>query len=332
MNIAENVSLKSFNTLALPSQADYLFTIRSVDDARLISHWAADNKLPLIVLGGGSNIVLRPRVPGVVAHMAIEQRTIKRDGQTLYVTLGGGENWHQALLWMLSQGAYGLENLALIPGSAGAAPVQNIGAYGVEIKDHVDAVEVLDRESDRVFWLQGSECQFGYRDSLFKQDPSRYIILNLRLKLSSEPNLIRNYGGLDSMLPANATPKMLFDAVCEIRRSKLPDPVLMGNAGSFFKNPVVSQSAYEALLAQYPQLVAYPADGGMKLAAGWLIDHAGFKGVIRGQVGIHDKQALVLINRGDATFAELDALQREVVAAVKRKYGVTLEPEPRFYP
>lgn len=333
MQWQQEVSLKTLNTFGFESVAQRFVELKSNDDVIAVAQEVEECPQPLLILGGGSNLILAPRIPGVVAKMAMTGREVDQvsDDEVL-VTFGAGENWHQVVAWLLENGFFGAENLALIPGVVGSAPVQNIGAYGVEIKDLLESVEAYDREYGEFVRLDKAECEFDYRDSRFKRVPERYIITRVQLRLSRVPTLKLDYAGLRSAVSETPTPQEVFDAVCRIRREKLPDPAVLGNAGSFFKNPVIDEQRFEALKLQFPDLVSYPDKDGVKLAAGWLIDRAGFKGVRRDGVGIHDRQALVLINTGTGTMGELARLAGEVQRAIKQMFGITLEPEPRFYP
>ncbi|MBP0048667.1 UDP-N-acetylmuramate dehydrogenase [Marinobacterium sp. AK62] len=324
------------NTLGLESEAEYFAHVTAVDQLSPLLAWAEQAKQPVLVLGGGSNLVLGRQVPGLVLHIAIPGwQVIREEGGHVWLRVGAGENWHETVRRTLEAGLSGLENLALIPGTVGAAPVQNIGAYGVEVGERLHQVEVFDTVEGAVRWLARDECRFGYRDSLFKQEPAgRYIITAVEFLLSRTPELRLDYGGVREALGTNEapTPMGVFDAICRIRRSKLPDPSEIGNAGSFFQNPIVSQAHYEQLKSSYPELVAFPAGRQWKLAAGWLIDRCGLKGDRVGDVGTYPRQALVLVNWGHACRDDILAYAGKIQACVKEKFQVELEPEPRFYP
>ncbi|MFD2273268.1 UDP-N-acetylmuramate dehydrogenase [Undibacterium arcticum] len=302
-----------------------------------IAHDASLDGLPRLVLGGGSNIVLTGDFPGLVMHMMIEGiAVIGADADAVYVRAAAGESWAGFVQWTLAQGWGGLENLSLIPGSVGAAPIQNIGAYGAELKDCFHAVSAFDRETGRIFTLDKAACQFGYRDSVFKQAlRERAIILDVTFALPKrwQPNI--RYADVAHELAARAlqapTPRDISDAVIAIRSRKLPDPAQIGNAGSFFKNPVISAARRDALLLEHPQLVSYAQpDGSIKLAAGWLIDQCGWKGKRLGAAGVYEKQALVLVNCGGATGRDVTQLAAAIAADVQARFGVRLEPEPIF--
>ena len=341
--IADDFSLATCNTFGIDVRARRYVRIASVD---ALAAALADPRLagmPRLLLGGGSNIVLTGDFDGVVLHMAILGRELLDaddadglDGKCTLVRAAAGENWHALVQWTVAQGLGGLENLALIPGTVGAAPIQNIGAYGVELKDVLHSVTVYELATGHLRRMTALDCRFGYRDSVFKHDDGAGLVIvdvTFALPRAWRPNLA--YGelaqelaraGLDTPGPAD-----ISAAVMAIRRRKLPDPALIGNAGSFFKNPVVSNAQCAALLAAFPTLVHHAQlDGSEKLAAGWLIDQCGWRGRTLGAAGVYPKQALVLVNNGGATGAEVLALARAISADVRQRYGVTLEPEPVF--
>jgi len=335
--IEHDVSLQAFNTFGLPARARHY--LRVTDPAQLDSLQgdARFPTLPRFVLGGGSNVLLTKDVEALVLHMAIAGREIVgEDGGKTLVRAGAGENWHSFVDFTLEQGLGGLENLSLIPGTVGAAPIQNIGAYGLEIKDVFHSLTVFDLASGARRILTGPDCRFGYRDSVFKHaDGSGLIVLDVTFALPRawRPNL--RYAELAQALEAAGiaapTPRQVSDTVVAIRRRKLPDPLDIGNAGSFFKNPVVSGAQCADLLERFPQLVHHvQPDGSEKLAAGWLIDQCGWKGKNLGAAGVYPKQALVLVNNGGATGAEVIALANAIQRDVLERFGVALEPEPVF--
>ena len=325
--------LTRFNTLGLASQADAFVALR--DPAQLPALSALAQAAPsLLVLGGGSNVVLPERVPGLVARVAFRGvRLVQARPDAWIVEAAGGENWHDFVSACVAQGWDGLENLALIPGTVGASPVQNIGAYGVELQERFHGLTAWDVREGRFVEMRAADCRFSYRDSTFKHDePGRWIIVSVRFALPRPWRPVLEYPDLQRharLADGSPTARDVFDAVCEIRRAKLPDPAITGNAGSFFKNPIVPAAQRDALAARFPGLVSYPQpDGRFKLAAGWLIDQCGWKGKALGAAGVHDRQALVLINRGGATAADIMGLARAVQDAVADRYGVRLEPEP----
>ena len=341
MNLRHNADLQNHNTFALPVRAAALCTLtdeRQLAEVVGLSEYADDT---VLWLGGGSNIVFGADYPGLVVHMANKgiSHNDSDDGNTVYVTAAAGEIWHDFVQHTVAQGLSGLENLSLIPGTVGAAPVQNIGAYGVEVQDSIAWVRCFDLHTHSFVSLSNADCGFAYRDSLFKQaGRGRYVIVAVCFALSRrfEPRL--HYGDVAAVAaelaagaPINAA--TVAQAVCQIRQSKLPDPQVLANAGSFFKNPLLAAQAAQALLAQHPALPHYPqADGSVKLAAGWLIEQCGLKGFAVGDAAVHDKQALVLVNRGRARAADVAELVRIVCGRVQQRFGVALEMEPIWLP
>ncbi|WP_313622058.1 UDP-N-acetylmuramate dehydrogenase [Achromobacter sp.] len=325
--------LTRLNTLGLASRADAFVTLD--DPAQLPALSALARQVsPLLVLGGGSNLVLPERVPGLVARVAFKGvRLLEASPDAWLVEAAGGENWHGFVSACVEQGWDGLENLALIPGTVGAAPVQNIGAYGVELQERFHSLTAWDTRQARYVEMHAADCRFSYRDSVFKHDePGRWIIVSVRFALPRPWRPVLGYPDLQRhprLAAGTPSARDVFDAVCDIRRTKLPDPAVTGNAGSFFKNPIVPAAQRDDLAARFPGLVSYAqSDGRYKLAAGWLIDQCGWKGRALGAAGVHDRQALVLVNRGGATAADIMGLARAVQDAVADRYGVRLEPEP----
>lgn len=354
LKIQQQVPLLKYNTLALPSKAEHFCEITSETELCEALTWARQKDLPITLLGGGSNVVLAGDLAGLVIHIAIPGIVLAKgelvsqeglDPLERIIKVGAGENWHQLVLYTLEQGWYGLENLSLIPGLSGAAPIQNIGAYGVELSDRFHSLEAIELSSGESVTMTLSDCQFGYRDSFFKgAGRDQYAITAINLRLSTKADLCLEYPALKTYLETKSletesgnksvtsvTPKQVSDAVCAIRHSKLPNPKDIANAGSFFKNPVISSEQLKVLQKQYPQLVSYDqANGTKKLAAGWLVEQAGWKGVKRSGVGVHDKQALVLVNY-QGTGQALLSLAKDVQASVAEKFGITLDIEPRVY-
>jgi UDP-N-acetylmuramate dehydrogenase len=335
LSIAENVDLQPLNTLALPARARWFARIETTDQLAEALAWAQQRQLPRLVLGGGSNIVLRGDFPGLVLQIALAGRAVDGD----VVSAAAGENWHSLVQWTLAQGLFGLENLTLIPGTVGAAPIQNIGAYGVELADRLVDVRgwSLDDAAERT--LSAAECRFGYRDSLFKRElRDRFIITAIRLRLDRLFRPVLHYPALRDALAGVAAPDALAveAAVRAIRQRRLPDPEQLPNAGSFFKNPVVSRAQFERLRADHPDLPQFPATGdGVKLPAAWLVDRCGWKGRRIGPVGVHAQQAIVLIHYLDGAGAHdgeaLLQLAAAIQADVRQRFGVTLELEPTIY-
>jgi UDP-N-acetylmuramate dehydrogenase len=333
--IERRVSLRPYNSFGLPALADTLVRIRSEDDVRALLADPALAGQPRFVLGGGSNIVLTHDLNAVVLKVEIAgRRVVSRDAEAVVVEGGAGENWHDFVAWTLDQGLPGLENLALIPGSLGAAPVQNIGAYGVELQDRFDSLDATDLASGASITMRAADCRFGYRDSVFKQSlAGKLLITRVRLRLPQPPTAVLGYLDLERKIAdtgiTHPGPRQVFDWVCAIRRAKLPDPAVIGNAGSFFKNPVVTPEQCRDIIARDPAVVHYPLpDGSFKLAAGWLIDACGWKGKSIGQAGVYEKQALVLVNRGHAIGGEIVTLARAIEESVYGRFGIRLEPEP----
>ena len=341
MNLRHNADLQNHNTFALPVRAAALCTLtdeRQLAEVVGLSEYADDT---VLWLGGGSNIVFGADYPGLVVHMANKgiSHNDSDDGNTVYVTAAAGEIWHDFVQHTVAQGLSGLENLSLIPGTVGAAPVQNIGAYGVEVKDLIHSVRCFDLDTLDFVVLGNADCRFAYRDSLFKHSgKGRYVICAVTFALKTHFSANARYGDLAAVLAERcagraATAKDVSAAVCAIRSEKLPDPALLGNVGSFFKNPIVSAAQAAALQAQYPDMPHYPqADGTVKLAAGWLIDQCRLKGFQIGGAAVHERQALVLVNKAQAAAADVRALADHVRERVEARFGVILFAEPDWLP
>jgi UDP-N-acetylmuramate dehydrogenase len=338
--IEREVSLRGLNTLGLPAIARTLVRVTSEADVRRLLADPGCGVAPKLVLGGGSNLVFSRDPQAVVLKVEVMGRRLvaERDDGWI-VEVGAGETWHEVVAWTLAQGWPGLENLALIPGTAGAAPVQNIGAYGLELADRFESLDAVDLVTGRTVTLDARACAFGYRDSVFKHDAQdgglagKSLITRVRLRLPRPWRPVLGYLDLERRMAetGNAAPDAatVFDWVCAIRRAKLPDPASIGNAGSFFKNPIVSAEQCRDIIGRDPEIVHYPMpDGRMKLAAGWLIDACGWKGKSVGRAGVYERQALVLVNRGGATGAEVVTLARAIQESVYGRFGIRLEPEP----
>lgn len=329
--------LRSLNTFGIEAAAKAYLRVTSVD---MLSHVKNDEwlgRLPRLVLGGGSNLLLTRDFPGLVLHMCTTGvEVVDEDADTTYVKAAAGENWHGFVQWTLQRGFGGLENLSLIPGSVGAAPIQNIGAYGVELKDRFHALTAFDFDSGKTFVLDKDACRFGYRDSVFKHERrDNAVILDVTFALPKNWQANLQYADvakeLDARGVSNPSAQEISEAVIAIRTRKLPDPAKIGNAGSFFKNPVVSVTQRDELLKRFPQIVSYPQpDGSVKLAAGWLIDQCGWKGKAMGAAGVYERQALVLVNRGGASGTDIADLAKAIQDDVMSRFGVRLEPEPVF--
>ena len=330
-----DVSLKPFNTFGVEARARFFARIETVEQLRSVLDDVRVRDLQRTILGGGSNLLFTGDVDGLVLKVAIGGlREIEPTDDAWRVEVGAGEDWHASVERLLAMQRPGLENLALIPGQAGAAPIQNIGAYGLELAERFDSLVAWDIEQAASVTMALADCAFGYRDSVFKRELNgQRIVLSVTLALPRAWQPVTGYADVAHELEARGVrapgPRDVFEAVVAIRRRKLPDPNVIGNAGSFFKNPVVGRDKRAELIAKFPSLVSYPLAGGrFKLAAGWLIDAAGLKGATRGRAGVYEKQALVLVNRGGATGGEILALAREVQDKVAEKFGVILEPEP----
>ncbi|MFQ6575628.1 UDP-N-acetylmuramate dehydrogenase [Pseudomonas sp. UM16] len=333
----QQVSLKPYNTFAIDVKARYFTEAHNDNEVRQALAEASEQGIPVLVVGGGSNLLLTADIQALVLRMASRGlRILADDDQCVVVEAEAGEPWHEFVQWSLAQGLAGLENLSLIPGTVGAAPMQNIGAYGVEIKDVFAGLTALDRQTGELRDFSLQACAFAYRDSLFKREPGRWLILRVRFALSRVMHAHLDYGPVRQRLSeqgiAQPTAQNVSDAICSIRREKLPDPRELGNAGSFFKNPVVAAVLADKIRLQYPGLVAYPqADGQMKLAAGWLIEQAGWKGYREGDAGVHRLQSLVLVNYGQASGLQLYQLAQKIQADIFERFGVALEMEPNLY-
>ena len=335
LNIERRASLRGHNTFGLPAVAATLVHLRSAADVKRVVDHPEFGPAPKLILGGGSNLVLTRDVAAVVLKVEIMgRRLVDETADAWIVEAGAGESWHGLVEWTLRQGMPGLENLALIPGLVGAAPVQNIGAYGVELKDRFDSLDGVDLVTGRSVTLRAEQCAFGYRDSVFKHLlAGKTLITHVRLRLPKPWQPVLGYLDLQRCVhdSGNATPDAgtVFDWVCAVRRAKLPDPRDIGNAGSFFKNPVVSAEQCRDIIGRDPSIVHYPLpDGSAKLAAGWLIDACGWRGKSVGQAAVYERQALVLVNRGNAIGAEVTTLARAIQESVYGRFGIRLEPEP----
>ena len=331
--VQERLSLQPFNTFGVAVTARWYAEASSDAEVREALREAEARAAELFVIGGGSNLLLTADLDAFVLRMVSRGRRLLEEGGRLLVEAEAGEAWHPFVLWTLEQGLAGLENLSLIPGTVGAAPMQNIGAYGVEIKDVLHSLVALDRRTGELCEFRADECEFAYRHSRFKRESGRWLILRVRFALSREARLHLEYGPVRQRLQEMGvdapTPLAVSRAICAIRAERLPDPQALGNAGSFFKNPLIAEAQAERLRERWPGLVAYPAGHGqVKLAAGWLIEQAGWKGFREGDAGVHALQALVLVNYGRATGAELLALARRIQADIRGRFGVELEIEP----
>ncbi len=336
LTVREGVSLAPYNTFGIEARARCFVDTHAEHEVREALATAEARGLPVLILGGGSNLLLSRDVDALVLKMASRGvRVLEDDGRRAILEAEAGEPWHPFVQDTLARGFAGLENLSLIPGTVGAAPVQNIGAYGVELKDAFAGLTALDRRSGEIVAFDRQACAFDYRDSRFKRESDRWVILKVRFALDRQAPLCLDYGPLRQRLIEMGveapSARDVSRAVCAIRQEKLPDPAVLGNAGSFFKNPVVSAEVAQVLRERHADLVAYPlANGQVKLAAGWLIERAGWKGFREGDAGVHRQQALVLVNHGRASGADILALARRIQADIAERFGVTLEMEPNL--
>ena len=337
LQVQARVSLKPYNSFGVDVQARLFAQAHSDADVREALAYATQHDVPLLVIGGGSNLLLTADIQALVLRMASRGiRLLSDNGQQVVIEAEAGEAWHPFVQHTLAQGLSGLENLSLIPGTVGAAPMQNIGAYGVEIKDVFAGLTALDRQTGELRDFSLDECNFAYRDSLFKQEPGRWLILRVRFNLNRTEHLHLEYGPVRQRLTEQGidrpTASDVSQAICSIRSEKLPDPAVLGNAGSFFKNPLVPAALVTRLKAEFPDLVAYAQpDGQMKLAAGWLIERAGWKGFREADAGVHKLQALVLVNYGAATGLQLLHLAQRIQKDIWQRFQVELEMEPNRY-
>jgi UDP-N-acetylmuramate dehydrogenase len=331
-------SLRSRNSFGFEVLAEQAYSITDAEQIGAVMEAIKAAGLPWRVLGGGSNVVLPPALSGVTLLMDIGGQAItQQDERGAVITVGAGVNWHDFVLWTLDRGLPGLENLALIPGTVGAAPIQNIGAYGVEVGEYIQSVEAYDCHSKTVVNLLANECAFTYRNSIFKAHPNRFIITRVHFYLPAAWSPRLRYADLAAAFANDHAPtaEEVMVAVCKIRNRKLPDPKLIGNAGSFFQNPIVEKAHFLVLLEQFPELVSYPEgderEGKRKLAAGWMIDRCGFKGFRAGAVGVYQHQALVLVNHGGGSAESVLALAKTIQDKVQDTFGVALSIEPIRY-
>jgi len=333
MKVAERPSLKKLNTFGVEAFAGLMFTLQSEEDLLSLPPFKPDRDL---LLGGGSNILFASDVPGTVIRNCIRGKdVVESDNHHVRIEAGAGEIWHELVLWTIQQGFSGLENLSLIPGFAGAAPIQNIGAYGVELSSVLESVTAWDLKSHQWAMFSHDQCQLAYRDSIFKSGtPDRYLVTSIRLRLDRQFAPRLEYSGLREELShqgiSQPTAGQVSDAVIRLRQKKLPDPAITGNAGSFFKNPVLTRQEGLSLQERNPELPCWPqGDDELKISAAWLIEQCGFKGNRYGDAGVSDQHALVLVNHGNASGREILALATTIQSAVHSNFGVTLQPEPK---
>jgi len=333
-NCTSQLGLMGRNTLGIESYAEQAMVIAHPEQIAPLMQDIAAHQLAWRVLGGGSNVVLPSTLPGITLLIDIAgKEVISSDETGTLIRVGAGEPWHDFVQWTLAQGFPGMENLALIPGTVGASPIQNIGAYGLEVARFIESVQAFDTQKDSFVTLSNRECAFAYRDSYFKKHPRRFIITHVTFKIPKSWSAVLTYAELAKQFANHSpTPVEIFDAVCAIRSSKLPDPKVLGNAGSFFQNPIVSDAQYADLVKAHPALVSFAdAPGQRKLAAGWLIDQCGFKGKRLGPVGVYEKQALVLVNHGGGSAQDILGLAKQIQDTVAKTFGVQLQIEPNIF-
>ncbi len=331
MKIQENISLKSYNTFGIDVKAKRFVSITSVYELQELLKLEKD----VFLISGGSNMLLTDDITKLVVHINITGISIDRENDTeVHLTVNAGENWHEFVLWSISQNYGGIENLSLIPGNVGTCPIQNIGAYGIEVKDVITKIEAIEVATQKLITFSNADCSFGYRDSIFKNEAKgKCVITSVSFKLTKENHVLNSsYGAINTELErnniSNPTLKNISDAVIAIRKSKLPDPKEIGNSGSFFKNPVISTKHFEALLKEHPSMPSYVvSETAIKIPAGWLIEKSGFKGQRYGNFGVHEKQALVLVNYGGATGKEIYALAQKIQDKIKDNFNISLDIE-----
>lgn len=328
--IVQQVNLQPFNTMALPCVAEYYCQAHDVEDIQRAIQFCQQQQIGLHVLGGGSNSLLPEQLKGLVLHIANQGITlVEESADTVLLQVNAGVVWDSFLQYCLQQGYFGLENLAIIPGTVGAAPIQNIGAYGVEVGQMIVQVNAIDRLTGQACSFSQADCQFAYRDSVFKQQKNRYIVSDVVFRLQKQFVANLSYQALkDRLLGVDLTPDNLRAAVIALRQSKLPDPKLIPNAGSFFKNPVINEAAFLELQQQYPDIPSFKQQQAIKIPAAWLIEQCGWRGKQLNQVGMYEKQALVMVNHGAATLHDVQQLAQRIIADVEQRFAITIEPEP----
>lgn len=335
MKIQENISLKPYNTFGIDAKADFFTTVKSTAEIQALIRSDFFRREKVLILGGGSNILLTDNFPGIVVKIDVKgKEVIKEDEEYVWLKVGAGENWHQVVLYCIENNFGGIENLSLIPGTTGAAPMQNIGAYGVEVKDVFTYLEAVNVQNGYVEIFDHKASKFGYRESIFKNiAKNNYVITQVVFRLTKKNHKLNiEYGAINSVLEEkginNPTIKDVSDAVIKIRQSKLPDPAKTGNAGSFFKNPVVHKEVYDHLKTLYPKIPHYPVDiNEVKIPAAWLIEQCGWKGERRDNIGVHELHTLVLVNLGGGKGKNLVQLSQDIQESVKQKFGIELQPE-----
>lgn len=333
-DISTNIELRPYNTLGVEAMASYFVTVNSVDQLRNVLENHSVKQDPVLILGGGSNILFVDDYPGLVINIDITGiDVVDENEKNITIRAGAGENWHGLVQYCVERNWGGIENLSLIPGKAGAAPIQNIGAYGVELQDVFVSLEALEIDTGILHTFEKEDCRFGYRESIFKREyKDRFVITSIVLALSKQPEVQTSYGAIEDKLKEkgieNPTIRDISNIVIGIRNSKLPDPSDLGNAGSFFKNPVVDKGIYDKIRNEYPDVPGYPVnESKIKVPAGWLIEQTGWKGKIKGNAGTYRQQALVIVNHGGATGREILELANEIKGSVVNRFGIELVPE-----
>lgn len=337
MFIQENISLKIYNTFGIDVSARHFIRVDSIDDLKFALNWAKENQLEILLLNGGSNMLLTKNWDGLAIKINLKgMQILKEDEDFVWVETQAGENWNDFVQWAISQDYGGIENLSLIPGNCGTSPMQNIGAYGMEIKDRLTQVEALEIATGELKTFTKEECAFGYRESVFKNKlKNQFVLVSVQFKLTKHSHELKmDYGDIQQELKdlgLEPSIQSISQAIIRIRESKLPDTNELGNAGSFFKNPLISNEHFEKLKAEYPDIKGFPVNDETKVPAGWLIEKAGWKGKRFGDAGVHAKQALVLVNYGNATGKEIYDLSQQVIDDIQAKFGIELEREVNIY-
>ena len=336
MNILENISLKPFNTFGIDNSARFFTVVKTIVELKEALNWTKIQNIRPLILGGGSNILLTQNQDALVIKIEIDGIKVVGENDEYYlVEAGAGVNWHQFVLYAIENGWAGIENLSLIPGTVGASPMQNIGAYGVEIKDVFSSLKALNKKTMEVEVFNTAQCEFGYRESVFKHElKGKYVICSVIFRLRKKPEFHTEYGAIQETLEAagieELSIKVISDAVIQIRQSKLPDPKEIGNSGSFFKNPTIPLEHFQALNNQYPNIPGYPNEEGVKIPAAWLIQQCGWKGKRFGEIGVHSKQPLVLVNYGEGNGNEIKNLSEKIQTSVLEKFDISIHPEVNF--
>lgn len=336
MNILQNISLKGYNTFGIDKKAKYFSVASSIEELRELLTWAKSEAIEVLILGGGSNILLTQDINSlVIKNEIVGIKVIAETDETVLLEVGAGVIWHDLVSYSIAHNWGGIENLSLIPGTVGASPMQNIGAYGVEIKEVFESLTALDRADLSISNFDADDCQFGYRESVFKHElKNKFVICAVTFRLQKNPEFKVSYGAIQETLAERGVDKLsikaISDAVISIRQSKLPDPKVIGNAGSFFKNPTLEKSKFEKLKQDYPSIPGYENESGVKVPAAWLIEQTGWKGKRVGDVGVHVNQPLVLVNYGNGEGEEIVKLSKSIQESVAEKFGIELSPEVNF--